>query len=128
MEELLKSAIFYHTLSVGFMLIVACVNLFFIFSDDEFSKKVKLINPIYYMFFAATGFTGMIILGINQLHVAHAVWMMIVVFVFIFVMSMKLFKVYKYQSNSNYRAFAKKKYIIDIVLILVTMSLAYMVK
>jgi hypothetical protein len=128
LEELVKSAIFYHTLSVGFMLIVAFVNLFFIFSSDDFSKKVKMINPIYYMFLAAIGFTGVVILGVNQLHVSHAVWLMIIVFLVIFIMSMKLFKVYKHQSNSQYRTFAKKKYSIDILLILITMSLAYMVR
>ena len=129
MGELLKSAIFYHSLSVGFMLVVAFINLYFIFYSDDFSKKIKMINPIYYMFFASAGFTGLIILGINQLHITHAVWMMITVFLIIFIMSIKLYKVYKYQPNTTYyRIFAKKKYIVDIVLILVTMSLAYMVK
>ena len=77
------------------------------------------------MFFASVGFTGVLVFGIHGLHVSHKVALMMIVFLVIFIMSMKLFKVYKYQSNTKYRAFAKKKYILDIVLIVATMGLAY---
>lgn len=128
MEELISIAIKFHTIFLGCMIIVACINLFFIFTNEEFSKKVKYLNPVYYMFFAAVGFTGIIVLGINHLVVTHATALMIVVFLIIFIMSMKLFKVYKRQSVSKYRAFAKKKYIIDIVLIVLTIILVYAVR
>ncbi len=127
MEELLKSAIKYHTISIGFMLIIASTNLYFIFGDKNFSKKVKMLNPLYYMFFAIVGFSGVIVLAIYQFSISHMVWLMIAVFLIIFVMSMKLYKVYKYQ-HSKYRAFAKKKYLLDVALMVLTMSLVYMVR
>lgn len=125
MEEIVVLAVKLHQYFIGAMLLVACLNLFFIFTNKDFSKKVKMINPIYYMFFASVGFTGVLVFGINGLHVSHAVALMMTVFLVIFIMSMKLFKVYKYQSNSKYRAFAKKKYILDIILIVTTMGLVY---
>jgi hypothetical protein len=125
MEELIHTAIKYHQYFIGGMLIVALVNLFFIFTDKEFSKKVKKVNPVYYALFASVAFTGVIILGVNQLHMTHGVYLMLVVWTFIFVMSMKLFKKYKYGTPSEYRSFAKKKYILDIVLIVATMGLVY---
>lgn len=125
MEELIVTSIKYHQYFIGGMLIVALLNLYFIFTDKEFSKKVKKVNPIYYALFAAVAFTGILILGANQMHMTHAVYLMILVSVIIFIMSMKLFKKYKYGSPQEYRSFAKKKYIIDIVLIVATMGLVY---
>lgn len=125
MEELIQTAIKYHQYFIGGMLVVALVNLYFIYTDKEFSKKVKKVNPVYYALFASVAFTGILVLGVNQLHVSHAVYLMIVVWVVIFIMSMKLFKKYKYGTPDEYRAFAKKKYIIDIILISATMGLVY---
>jgi len=125
MEELIQTSIKYHQYFIAGMLIVALVNLYFIYTDKDFSKKVKKVNPVYYALFASIAFTGILVLGVNQLHVTHAVYLMIVVWVVIFVMSMKLFKKYKYGTPSEYRAFAKKKYIIDIILIGATMGLVY---
>jgi len=125
MEELIQVSIKYHQYFIGGMLIVALVNLYFIFTDKEFSKKVKKANPVYYALFASVAFTGILVLGVNQLHVTHAVYLMIAVWMVIFIMSMKLFKKYKYGTRDEYRSFAKKKYIIDIVLIVITMGLVY---
>ncbi len=125
MEDLIHMAIRYHQYFITGMLIVALINLYFIFTTKEFSKKVKKVNPVYYGLLASVAFTGVLVLGINQLHVTHAVYLMLVVWIIIFVMSMKLFKKYKYGSVEEYRVFAKKKYIIDIVLIVATMGLVY---
>jgi|LGVF01.2.fsa_nt_gb hypothetical protein len=125
MEELIVTAIKYHQYFIGGMMIVALVNLYFIFTTKEFSKKVKKVNPVYYALFASVAFTGVLVLGMNQLHMTHGVYLMIVVWTVIFVMSMKLFKKYKYGSPDEYRAFAKKKYILDIILIVATMGLVY---
>ncbi len=125
MEELVTASIKYHQYFIGGMLIVALVNLYFIFTCKEFSKKVKKANPIYYALFASVAFTGILVLGVNQLHMTHATYLMVTVWLVIFVMSMKLFKKYKYGSPDEYRVFAKKKYIIDIVLIVATMGLVY---
>jgi len=125
MEELINTTIKYHQYFIGGMLIVALLNLYFIYTDKEFSKKVKKVNPVYYALFASVAFTGILVLGINQLHVTHAVYLMILVWTVIFVMSMKLFKKYKYGTRDEYRSFAKKKYIIDIILIIATMGLVY---
>ncbi|HIP30715.1 MAG TPA: hypothetical protein EYG93_01400 [Sulfurospirillum arcachonense] len=125
MEELVTTAIKYHQYFIGAMLIIALINLYFIFTCKEFSKKVKKVNPVYYAMLASVAFTGILVLGINSFHMTHAVYLMLVVFLVIFVMSMKLFKKYKYGSPDEYRAFAKKKYILDIVLIVATMGLVY---
>ncbi|WP_024954921.1 hypothetical protein [Sulfurospirillum arcachonense] len=128
MEELILTSIKFHKYFVYAMVLVAILNLFFIFTNKEFSKKVKLINPIYYMFLAAVIFTGVLILGAYQFYMSHSVMLMIIVWLVIFIMSMKLFKIYKYGTNVHYRAFAKKKYMLDIVLIVVTIGATHMVK
>jgi hypothetical protein len=125
MEELVTTAVMYHQYFIGGMLIIALVNLYFIFTTKEFSKKVKKVNPVYYALFASVAFTGIVVLGVNQMQINHAVYLMLVVWLVIFVMSMKLFKKYKYGSPDEYKAFAKKKYILDIVLIVATMGLVY---
>lgn len=127
MQELLLMSMKLHTMLIGFMLIVGVINLYFIFRSQEFSKKVKLLNPIYYMFFAAVVFTGVIILGVNHLYLSHASITMIVVSLVILAMSIKLYKVYKKRPQEEYRAFAKKKYSIDMLLVVVTIALVYMV-
>ncbi len=127
MEELLVTAIKFHVYFAVAMMIVALINLYFIFRDKEFSKKVKKINPIYYALLASVAFTGVIILSVYMFEMTHAVYLMILVWFVIFIMSMKLFKKYKYGSPSEYRAFAKKKYILDKVLLFATFVLAYAV-
>ena len=125
MEELVTTAVKYHQYFITGMLIVALINLYFIFTCKEFSKKVKKVNPIYYAFFASVAFTGVVVLGVNHMQMTHATYLMIVVWLVIFVMSMKLFKKYKYGTPEEYKSFAKKKYILDIVLIVATMGLVY---
>ena len=125
MEELFVMSVKFHQYFIGGMLLVACINLYFIFTYKEFSKKVKKVNPVYYALFSSIAFTGMIILGVNHLHFTHEIYLMLVVWLVIFAMSMKLFKKYKYGLLEEYRAFAKKKYTVDIVLITVTMGLVY---
>jgi len=124
-EELLVTAIKYHQYFTVGMVFVALVNLYFIFTCKEFSKKVKKVNPIYYALFASVAFTGILVLGINSFYTIHTVYLMLVVFLVILVMSIRLFKKYKYNSQNEYRSFAKKKYIIDIILIVATMGLVY---
>lgn len=125
MEELVNTAIKYHQYFIAAMLFVALINLYFIFTCKEFSKKVKKVNPVYYALFASVAFTGILVLGVNHMHMTHATYLMVAVWLVIFVMSMKLFKKYKYGSPEEYRSFAKKKYILDIVLIVATMGLVY---
>ncbi|MBL0686310.1 MAG: hypothetical protein JJV95_06205 [Sulfurospirillum sp.] len=125
MEELIVTAIKYHQYFITGMLIVALVNLYFIFTCKEFSKKVKKVNPIYYALFASIAFTGLIILGVQHMYMTHAIYLMLLVSLLIFITSIKLFKKYKYGTLDEYRVFAKKKYISDIILIVITMGLVY---
>ena len=125
MGELIITAIKYHQYFIGGMLIIALVNLYFIFTSKEFSKKVKRVNPIYYGLFASVAFTGVFLLGVNHMYMTHATYLMVAVWLVIFVMSMKLFKKYKYGIPNEYRSFAKKKYILDIALLTITMGLVY---
>ena len=125
MEELVNTAIKYHQYFIVAMLFVALVNLYFIFTSKEFSKKVKKVNPVYYSLFASVAFTGILVLGVNHMYMTHAIYLMLGVWLVIFVMSIKLFKKYKYGNPDEYRSFAKKKYILDIVLIVATMGLVY---
>ncbi len=125
MEELVTTATKYHQYFISGMLVVALVNLYFIFTSKKFSKKIKRTNPIYYAIFASVAFTGILVLGVNHLVMTHATYLMVAVWLVIFVMSMKLFKKYKYGSPEEYRSFAKRKYIMDIVLIVGTMGLVY---
>jgi len=126
-EELLISAIRFHLFFLVGMVVIALVNLYFISTCRDFSKKVKKINPVYYGFFASAIFCGIIILTVYRFSVTYPFYLMIGAALAVFIMSMKLFKKYKYGTQSEYREFAKKKYILDIVLIVASTMVVYAV-
>jgi len=139
MEELMEMAINLHLVFIGAMILIACINLYYILMIKEFqnfSDKVHFIAPQYYMMMAALFLTGLIVMGVNQMEFSFSAILMIVVWFVIFMLSIKSYKRYKKTKTSpnnlvlqkEFRDFAKKKYIIDISLLVATTAIAYLVR
>ncbi len=137
MDELFKTTLIFHTAFVGIVLILATVNYFVIngnLSYDVLRKRFKTILPIYYLFIAAVIFTGVILLSVVKFELYHTVIFMIIVWFVIFLTTIKRYKKFKSLKRNDKRRierfirFSKRKYLIDIVFILVTMGLVYGLK
>ncbi len=139
MEELMSVSVNVHIVLVAALIVMACFNLYLIVKKTEFidfSKKVHLIAPLYHMLMAALVFTGLIAMGVNQMALTFPVSLMIIAWFIIFILGMKAYKKYKKtRLNSrdialqhDYKNFAKKKYIIDISLIIFITIATYVVK
>jgi len=139
MEELMDMAIKLHLVFIVAMILIACINLYYILMIKEFknfSDKVHFIAPQYYMMMAALFLTGLVVMGVNKMEFSFNAILMIIVWFVIFMLSIKSYKRYKKTKTSPYniilqkefRDFAKKKYIIDISLLILTSAIAYMAR
>lgn len=137
MEELMSASVNLHIAFVAIMILMACFNLYLIVKKtefSEFSKKVHSIAPLYYMIMAALIFTGLIAMGVNHMALTLHVTLMIIAWFIIFILSMKAYKKYKKTKinprdtalQSDYKSFAKKKYIIDISLMILITMITYL--
>ncbi len=137
MDELFKTTLIFHTAFVGIVLILATVNYFLISYDldyDKLRKRVKTILPIYYLFLATVIFTGIILLSVVRFELYHSVIFMIIVWFVIFLTTIKRYKKFKSLKRDDKRRisrfvrFSKRKHMIDILFILITMALVYGLK
>lgn len=134
MEELMYWAVALHWVFVTAMILLAGVNLFFLYRHDAFvtfSKKVQFVAPQYYMTMAALFFTGLIALAVVNFSMSLEVILMIVAWFFIFVFSMKGYKLYKrthkddIEQTQRYKKFAKIKYQSDIGILFLISLFSY---
>lgn len=131
-------AINLHLVFIIAMIFIAILNLYFILFDKDFasfSQKIYFIAPQYYMVLAALFFTGIVVLGVTQMQLSLQVVVMIIAWFVIFITSIKNYKKYKLtkthpknlEHQDAFRAFAKRKYSIDIAVIALTSLISYMV-
>ena len=135
MEELITLANRLHLLFIIVLVMLIAINLYFLKSDKTFlklSKKLELIAPQYYIVLSAIFFTGIIVMAVQQFAFSYSVWAMIVVWLLIVTFGIKGHKAYKKVKTSevtqaDYKAFAIKKYSIDLLAVIATSLLFYMV-
>lgn len=137
MHETFKLTLHLHTAFVGMVLILAVINYFMInnnLSYDTLKKRFRTILPIYYLFLAVTLFTGLVLLGIVKFNLYHSVIFMIIVWFVILLTTIKRYKKFKSLKRDDKRRigrfvrFTKRKFLIDIVFISVTIALVYTIK
>ncbi len=137
MDETFKLTMYLHIVLVGIVLILAILNYFLINNSldyDTLRKKVRTILPIYYLFLATVIFTGLVLLGIAKFNISQSVIFMIIVWFVLLLTTIKRYKKFKSLKRDDKRRigrfikFTKRKHLIDIIFILVTIVLVYVVK
>ena len=137
MDETFKLTMHLHTALVGIVLILATANYFLINNGldyDTLRKRVRTILPIYYLFLATVIFTGLVLLSIAKFDMYQSVIFMVIVWFVLLLTTIKRYKKFKSLRRDDKRRigrfirFTKRKHLIDIIFILVTIVLVYVIK
>lgn len=137
MDQLFKLTVMLHEVFVGILLILAVVNYFIInkkLDFDALNKRVRTILPIYYLFLSVIIFTGLVLLGVSKFSIHYFVIFMVLVWFTMLFTTIRRYKKLKSLKRDDERRigrfirFSKRKHLIDIFLILITMTLAYILK
>ncbi|ACZ11199.1 hypothetical protein [Sulfurospirillum deleyianum] len=135
MEAFIRLSSQLHLVFIVFLCALIVINLYLLKSDRTFvklSKRLELIAPQYYIVLSAIFFTGIIVMAVQQFTFSLSVWVMIVVWVGIVAFGIRGHKLYKKLertevSQNAYKAYATKKYLLDLVALIVTSILFYTV-
>lgn len=136
MNELVSMSINLHIFFVFLALLFALINLFVVKSCSEYvamTKKYELFSPLYYLSLSVVIFTGSVVVAVFKFDINHAVYLMILTSVIIIAGAFKNHRLFKLtrvrdeESQIVFRKFAVKKYIVDIVLIIITIALAFVI-
>ncbi len=128
MQDLISMALTLHRIFIALVLLIAVLSLFFIGQDKDFrgfSNRVESVALQYYFMLAALFFTGLVVFGATGLEVTWQVVMMVAALGWIIFTSAKLHQVFKrtrerdIESQKLFKSYAKRKYIGDIVIILI---------
>jgi len=134
MNEMISMSIGIHIFFAFLTLLLAMVNLFVVKSYNEYiamTKKFELFSPMYYLSLSVVVFTGSVVLAVFKFHANHAVYLMIFTSLVVIVGAFKTHKLFKKtrikdtNSQEVFKKFAIKKYILDILLIAITIALAF---
>ena len=135
MEELIYLSTQLHLVFIVLLAVLIALNLYLLKSDKTFlklSKRLELIAPQYYIVLSAIFFTGIIVMAVRQFSFSISVWVMIFVWIAIVAFGIRGHKMYKRlerteESQSAYKRYAIKKYGIDLLALLATSALFYLV-
>jgi hypothetical protein len=135
MDETFMITLRLHSALVGIVLIFAAVN-YFIINDkldyDGLVKRFRGMLPFYYLALATVIFTGLVLLGLAKFNFQYSELLMIVVWFIILISTIKRYKKFKSLRRDDtvrlgrFIKFSKKKHLIDMALIIVTMAVVYM--
>lgn len=136
MTDLISMALNLHRIFIGLTLLIAVLSLIFVQQDKDFrgfSNRVESMTLQYYFMLAALFFTGLVVFGATGLEVTWQVVMMVGAIGWIIFTSAKLHQVFKrtrerdIESQKIFKEYAKRKYITDILIIVVVTVVMYAV-
>lgn len=133
MEEMITMAIQLH---VGFIMLalVLASYIYFVaqkFESVEYAQKYEKTYAWYLMSISIIGFTGIVVMAVEMFAFHWSVMWMILIFVIMMTTSVKVHQLFKkthrfdVDSIATFSQFAKRKYLSDMVLMLVTGVLFY---
>ncbi|WP_331775166.1 hypothetical protein [Sulfurospirillum sp. 1612] len=135
MDETFMMTLHLHSALVGITLIFAAVNYFIINNKLDYDGLVKRFRgmlPFYYLALATVIFTGLVLLGLARFNFQYSELLMIVVWFIILISTIKRYKKFKSLRRDDtvrlgrFIKFSKRKHLIDMALIIITMAVAYM--
>ena len=98
------------------------------------TKRYEFFSPLYYLSLSIVIFTGFVVLAVYKFHTNYIVYLMIFTSAVIIVGAFKNHKLFKQtkvkdiNSQKIFKQFAIKKYLLDIIFIVLTIILAFIVK
>ncbi len=136
MASMISMAIMLHVGSILLILLLLALLLWHFSSDMEFkafSLKYEQLSLYYKATLGALFFTGLVVMAVAKFDVLWTVYIMVLVVLHMIATSVKEHLAYKLThikdalSQETFKAYAKKKYTIDIVLIVVLSVVTYAV-
>ena len=125
MEQMITMSINLHLFIIGATMLLALYNIYASYNlKDEtiYINRMKYIQPQYLSLVTAVMFTGITVMAVNHFVIKPSLILMIIAVLVIYFTSTKLHMIRKHAHTNdiqemNYlRGFVKKKYIGDIVL------------
>jgi nitrate reductase gamma subunit len=135
MEEMITMAIQLHIGFIILALLLASYIYFVVgkFDNLKYAQKYEKTYSWYLMSLSVIGFTGLVVMAVEKFAFHWSfIWMIFIFFIMI-VTSVKVYKLFKNtdrfdkDSITLFSTFAKKKYLLDIFLMLATGAFFYAV-
>jgi len=134
MAEMISAAIMLHASFIVLMLLLLVLLMLHFRKEMDFkpfSIKYEQLSLFYKATLSAVFFTGVVVMGVVKFDVSWTVYLMVLVILHMIATSVKEHMAYKGThikdsvSQETFKAYAKKKYRIDAVLIVVVSAVTY---
>lgn len=137
MEQMITMSINLHLFIIGITILLAIYNIYASSSiKDEvvYINRMKYIQPQYLSLVTAIVFTGITVMAVNHFVLKPSLILMIIAVLVIYFTSIKKHMIRKYANTNDpdamsyLRGFVKKKYIGDVVLIVLVGGVSFMLR
>ena len=137
MNELLSMSIKIHIFFVFITLLIAIINFYIMKNYQNYiamTKKYEFFTPLYYLSLSIIIFTGFVILAVYKFQMSYSIYFMVFTSIVIIVGAFKNHKLFKQtrvkdiNSQKIFKQFAIKKFLLDIIFIVLAIILAFIVK
>ncbi len=136
MEQMITMSINLHLFIIGATILLALYNIYASYNlkdQVKYINRMKYIQPQYLSLVTAIMFTGITVMAVNHFVIKPSLIFMIIAILVIYFTSTKLHMIRKHahthdiQEMNYLRGFVKKKYIGDIVLIVLVGVVSFMI-
>jgi len=134
MKDLIQLSTHIHVISVLLTILVTLFLYITFLTKNEYVKltrKYERYSLIYYFFLSVTAFTGLVLFTVMGFHWSLKIVLMILALIHMIVTSLKLYAIFKNsrifdkESQIRFRAYTRKKYFMDIVVLVLIGFLSY---
>ena len=136
MEQMITMSINHHLFIIGATILLALYTIYnsvALKNELTYINRIKYIQPQYLSLVTAIAFTGITVMAVNHFIIKPSLILMVIAVAIIYFTSTKLHMIRKHANTNdipqmNYlRGFVKKKYIGDIVLIVLVGVVSFMI-
>ena len=136
MEQMITTSINLHLFIIGATILLALYNVYASYNlkdETKYINRMKYIQPQYLSLVTAIMFTGITVMAVNHFVINPSLILMIIAVLIIYFTSTKMHMIRKNAHTDdipemNYlRGFVKKKYLGDVVLILLVGGVSFMI-
>ncbi len=137
MEQMITMSINLHLFIIGATILLALYNIYASYSlkdEVKYINRMKYMQPQYLALVTTIAFTGIIVMAVNHFVIKPSLILMIIAILIIYFTSIKKHMIRKYANTNNpenmlyLRGFIKKKYVGDILLIILVGSASFMMR
>ena len=137
MEQMISMSINLHLFMIGATILLALYTIYTskaLKDELTYINRIKYIQPQYLSLVTAIAFTGITVMAVNHFTIKPSLILMVISVLIIYFTSTKLHMIRKHAHTNdiqemNYlRGFVKKKYIGDVVLIVLVGIVSFMIK